>query len=84
MSLWYAHDCHAAREELNESAAFAARYAGHGEARKTRDQAQELYGTQEAEGIVAAKSYSFRFLGARLDIDHELFWHEGLKVALGI
>ena len=70
--------------ERAEAAALAEKYADHEEALKTREQAVELYGTVDAEGVQAIEAYSRRYLGRALAIDHELFWDEGLKRALGL
>jgi hypothetical protein len=71
-------------EELIHAATLAERYIGHEEALKTREQAIELYGNVESEGIQAVEAYSRRFMETNLTVDHELFWTEGLRVALGI
>jgi hypothetical protein len=70
--------------ELAECTALAQNYANHEEARKTRAQAIELYGSADAPGTQAVEAYSRRYMGTDLTIDRPLFWHEGLKVALGI
>lgn len=70
--------------ERAEAAALAAKYTDHEEALKTREQAVKLYGSVDAEGIQAIEAYSRRNSGTALAIDHELFWDEGLKIALGL
>ena len=70
--------------ERAEASALAAKYTDHEEALKTRKQAVELYGSVDAEGVQAIEAYSRRNSGTALAIDHELFWEEGLKIALGL
>jgi hypothetical protein len=71
-------------EELAQSAALAAKYFDHEEARKTLKQAIELYGSADAVGIQTVEAYARLYMGDDLAIDHDLFWRDGLKVALGI
>ena len=70
--------------ERDQSAALARRYVDHEEAQKTRAQAAELYGSVDAAGIGTVEAYARRYAGVNLHIDHDLFWQEGLKTALGV
>ena len=71
-------------DELAQSSFLANKYVHHEEAKKTREQVIELYGKPNAVGIQAVGTYSKRYMGTDLGIDHDLFWNEGLRAALGI
>jgi hypothetical protein len=70
-------------KELTEASTLAELYQDHDEARKTREQARELYGKADAIGIQAIRAYASQSFRTSIDLDYDVFW-EGLQTALNI
>ncbi len=71
-------------QEREEAIAIASRYEDHPIASDMRKSAVMLYADPHGEAIRAAEFYAQQSLGFQLHIDHNLFWEEGLRQALGI
>lgn len=71
-------------QERTEAIELAQRYENHLLALAIADQAVELYADPKGKGIQGAQLYAYGSLKASLSINHEEFWEEGLKPALGI
>jgi hypothetical protein len=70
--------------ELEEAVTLQANYREHEQAIHIRVMARELFAVENSPGIRAVQDYARRSGFGNLNLDHELFYQEGLREALGL